>query len=572
MDIIQTILKEKKTYEQSSADTRQEIREIYDAYLGRMDNVKKLPYKNQETIPKLRTEVSYIVPYIFSGEPELTVEPIGEEDKVISQILEKIVNYRLSTIPNSYDKIEDWVKQGTTFGTSVLNVVWRTKIEYSPVMGMDEEGAPEGEEPEMEGKVVKDAPDFEVPNILDVYYNPVISDIDDQPSMLFRSMLPIEYVRDCEMYDTTDEDGNLNREKVESKKPANDNFNSTSQSTDVANAFEHQEGMVEIIERLTKDSIQTIALGQNLLLRETENRYNEICSVKFIFEKNTIPNRFNGFGVGQNTKGLGNLIYKMFNQSLDSVALSNNPMFIFKKGSVGDVSKLVGKPGGGIPVDAENIRDAIIPIQFPDLKQGAISLQANLEDEHKRASGASDLVQGASSSKTLGQDQLAQNSSSNRFELIQRRFRKGLAKIGEILLKMELKNLQSPEAEILRIFPPEMRQTIYQLLISEAQDVKYNIKVRGETVVARNKDMEAKRMVELFNLSQNFLTDTEKRKMVRRIAERVGEQNIDEIIAEEAPMPEQIPEQMPTMGEMPDQGMMGPVGANETQQAVNQNI
>jgi hypothetical protein len=87
---------------------------------------------------------------------------------VISQILEKIVNYRLSTIPNSYDKIEDWVKQGTTFGTSVLNVVWRTKIEYSPV-----EGTPEGEEPEMEGKVVKDAPDFEVPNILDVYYNPV---------------------------------------------------------------------------------------------------------------------------------------------------------------------------------------------------------------------------------------------------------------------------------------------------------------------------------------------------------------------------------------------------------------
>jgi hypothetical protein len=560
MDVIQTILKEKKTYEQSSADTRQEIREIYDAYLGRMDNVKKLPYKNQETIPKLRTEVSYIVPYIFSGEPELSVEPIGEEDKVISQILEKIVNYRLSTIPNSYDKIEDWVKQGTTFGTSVLNVVWRTKIEYSPVEEV------EGEEPPVEGKVVKDAPDFEVPNILDVYYNPVISDIDDQPSMLFRSMLPIEYVRDCEMYDATDEDGNLNREKVESKKPANDNFNSTSQSTDVANAFEHQEGMVEIIERVTKDKIQTIALGQNLLLRETENRYNEICSVKFIFEKNTIPNRFNGFGVGQNTKGLGNLIYKMFNQSLDSVALSNNPMFIFKKGSVGDVSKLVGKPGGGIPVDAENIRDAIIPILFPDLKQGAISLQANLEDEHKRASGASDLVQGASSSKTLGQDQIAQNSSSNRFELIQRRFRKGLAKIGEIIIKMELKNLQSPEAEILRIFPLEMRQTIYQLLINEAQDVKYNIKVRGETVVARNKDMEAKRMVELFNLSQNFLTDTEKRKMVRRIAERVGEQNIDEIIAEEAPMPEQMP------GEMPDQSMMGPIGANETPQAVNQNI
>lgn len=565
MDIIKTILSEKKNYEQASADTRQEIREIYDAYLGRMDNVKKLPYKNQETIPKLRTEVSYIVPYIFSGEPELSVEPIGEEDKLLSQILEKIVNYRLSSIPNSYDKIEDWVKQGTTFGTSILNVVWRTKVEYEPVV--DEEGNPvmEGEEPQTEGRVIKDGPDFEVPNILDVYYNPVIADIDDQPSILFRSMLPVEYVKDCEMYTATDEEGNLNREKVEPKKPVNDSYNSTSQTTDVANAFEHQEGMVEVIERITKDSIQTIALGQNLLLRETENRYGEICSVKFLFEKNTIPNRFNGFGVGQNTKGLGNLIYKMFNQSLDSVALSNNPMFIFKKGSVGDVSKLVGKPGGGIPVDAENIRDAIIPIQFPDLKQGAISLQANLDDEHKRASGASDLIQGSSSSKTLGQDQISQTNSSNRFELIQRRFRKGLAKIGELLIKMELQNIQSPDSEILRIFPKDIRESVYQLLINEAKETRYNIKVRGETVVARNKDMEAKRMVELFNLSQNFLTDTEKRKMLRRIAERVGEQNINEIIAEEAPQPE-------PMGAIPDQAMMGGIGANETPQAVNQNI
>jgi hypothetical protein len=76
--------------------------------------------------------------------------------------------------------------------------------------------------------------------------------------------------------------------------------------------------------------------------------------------------------------------------------------------------------------------------------------------------------------------------------------------------------------------------------------------------------MESKRLVELFNLSQNFLTDTEKRAFVRRIAERQGEQQLDEIIAEEAPMPQQ--------GMMPDQQMMGGIGANESPQAVNQNV
>jgi hypothetical protein len=563
-EIVKNFEKEKKLYEQTSADNRREIREIFNSYLGKEDENKKLPYKHHETIPKLRTEISYIKPYIFSGTPEFTCEAIGDEDKLVANVLEKILNFRISSsIKNAYEKIEDWVHQGTTFGTSVIQVVWRTELKEEPEMDgegnplMDEEG-----NPVMYQLVTRDEPDLEVPNILDVYRNPVIAEVYQQPSMIFRALLPVEDVKKCTVYDYTDNEGILNREKIEGKKISNDTYNSSSQNTDVKEAFENQDGMVEVFERITKESIQTIAQG--LVLREVENPYGMINAVKWVFEKNTIPNRFDGFGVGHNTKGLGTLYYKMFNQTLDSVALANNPMFLYKKGSIGDTSKLVGKPGGGIPVDADDINDAIKPIIFPDVKQGMSMVLQKIDDEHKRASGASNLIQGATSNETLGQDQIAMNSTTNRFELIQRRFRQALADVGEMLLTMELKNLQSSDAEILRIFPEELREEIYQLLITERDNVKFNVRVRGETVVSRDKNMESKRLVELFNLSQNFLTDTEKRAFVRRIAERQGEQQLDEIIAEEAPMPQQ--------GMMPDQQMMGGIGANESPQAVNQNV
>src|SRR4030042_635452 len=160
-----------------------------------MDEVKSVPYRNKETIPKLRTEIAYVKPFIFSGQPEIEISGVGDEDRDISTILEKIVNYRISqSIPNAYEKIEDWVHQAVTFGTSLIKVVWRfeTKKVYDPVI--DEMGQPivgEDGKPQMqeyEGPTL-DAPDLEVPNILDTYKNPMIAEVSGQTSMICRSVL-----------------------------------------------------------------------------------------------------------------------------------------------------------------------------------------------------------------------------------------------------------------------------------------------------------------------------------------------------------------------------------------------
>ena len=542
--IIDQFEKEKKNYEQASQSNRAEIKEIYSVYMGKTDEVITTPYDTKETIPKLRTEIAYVKPFILSGQPEIEIEGVGDEDHAISRILEKIVNYRISqSIPNAYEKIEAWVHQAVTFGTSVIKVIWR----FETVQGEDGFETP-----------IMDMPDLQIPNILDVYYNPMIPEVSGQSSLIFRSVLALEDIKDDERYNYTNKEGQLNREIMKGKgKMTADAFDSSSQQD--TDTLSNQSGMVEIYEICRKKRLQTIAVGEKtMVLRDTEG-YDGINAVKLLFEPNTIPNIFDGLGVGQNTLGLGKSYHKMFNQTLTNVKMTNNPMFLFTKGSRIDKRQLVSKPGGGIEVDSDGkpIGDSIKPLIFPDIKSGAIEMLNLIDDEHKRASGANDLMQGSASNDTLGQDEIAQANVSNRFELIVRRFKRALAEVAQMIIDLELKNLQSPDAEILRIFPQEVREQVYQLLINEARDIKYNVKVKGDTNIARNKNLESKRLVDLFDLSQNFLTDQEKRSFIRKIAEKQGMDNIDEIIQQQNP----IADQQEQLAAQQPQGQFNQVGA-----------
>ena len=557
--IVDKIMGLKKSYEQATVDSRKEIGEIYNSYLGKMENVVNAPYDTKETIPKLRTEIAYIKPFIFSGEPELEFEGVGDEDKTISKIYEKMVNYRFRTIPDFREKIEAWVAQAIAFPASELKVVWRFQTKQNP----------DGTE-----TPVQDEPDIEVPNHLDVYFNPIIQTVADQEAMIFRSVLPLSKVKVDPIYTAQDLDGVRNAEKLEDKNVQSDVYNSSQlMNSDIPNAQEKATaGMTEVFELMSDDRTQTIANGK--LLRDVENPYGFKTVIKLIFEPNVIPNRYEGFGVGNNTLGLDKMFYKMFNQAMMNIKLGNNPMFMYKKGSVADKSQFVGKPAGGIEVKSDGpIRENIEFIQFPDLSNGFTAILSKVDDETKRASGATDLVQGSSSNDTLGQDEIVQSNVSNRFELIVRRFKASLAQLGKMILKMELHNLQSPEADILRIFSdeipsgqkdpitgkdimvPGMRKQIYEVLVSSKEDVKYNVKVKGETNIARNKSIEGKRLVELFNLTQNFLTDKEKRAFARKIAETQGEDNIDEIIGEENPIMQQQEQMQLQQGQMQEQQM-----------------
>lgn len=565
--IVKRVMGLKDSYEQATVDSRSQFSEIFNIYMGKTDYVQSTPYSTKDDIPKLRTEVSYVKPFIFSGDPEVEFEGIGDEDKAIAKLYEKIINHRWATIPQFKEKIEALVGQFVTFGTSEAKVIWRfaTKKEQGEGVG------PDGQPIEYEVPVV-DEPDIEVPNHLDVYFNPIIPEVKDQQCIIFRSVLSVKEIKENPIYNYVGEDGVRNADKLEEsgKQPSNAYDSSNLMGTDIPNAQEKAtSGMVEVFELIDDERIQTVANGK--VLRDVENPYEFKNVVKFIFEPNAIPNRYEGFGVGQNTIGLDKMIYRLENQIATNVKMGNNQMFLTTKGTVSDKRQFVSKPGGFVEVDTEgrSLSEVIQAVPFNDVTASAFNFLGKLEEAHKRASGATDLIQGSASNDTLGQDEIAQANTSNRFELIVRRFKNGLAQIADMMLKMELQNLQSPDADILRIFPEEIREQVYQVLINEKDNVKYNVKIKGETNVARNKNLEAKRQVELFNLMQNFLTDQEKRAFGRRIAELQGIDNIDEIIGETNPIMEQQEEMQLQQGDMQQQQMaIGMQGQDPNQQMI----
>lgn len=540
--IADRIMADKEQYQQATLNQRNEFNDIYAAYIGDIkDNNDKS--KSQEKIMKLRTEVSYIVPSIFSGSPEIEVESIGEEDKDFAMVAEKIINHRFETIPNFYEKVEAWVKQSTVFGTSIIKAIWKFETEDQ------EDGT---------AYPKTDEPDVEVPNILDCFYNPIIPDIYCQKPV-FRSVLPVSEVKENEMYDFTDEMGNLNREKVESRGTTSTNpYDSSRQvSSDLIDVKKSSEGTVEVYEQISEDRIETICEGkERLVLRSVKNPDKMVTAVKLIHEPNAIPNRFDGYGVGHNTLGIGTLYQKLSNKIIDNVSFGNNPHFIGQKGMGLDKRQLVTKCGGITEVDTggEPLSNFIQPLPVPDIKQGAIELLNRIDDDHKRASGANDLLQGAASNKTLGQDEIASTYSSNRFELINRRFKSSLSELARMLFIMEINRIQSPDADILKIFPLEAeiqngqivysRETVYQMLISEeAKNAKFNIRVKGETNIAKNKQYNLRQFNDWLKMFLPLLPPKNQMECGKKWLEMAGIGDTDKLVPDPDTM-EQPQEQM----------------------------
>jgi len=128
------------------------------------------------------------------------------------------------------------------------------------------------------------------------------------------------------------------------------------------------------------------------------------------------------------------------------------------------------------------------------------------------------------------------DNASNRYELVRRRLKNCLGKVGWMTLKLEVMNLQSPDAPIMKIFLPAEREAIFEFIKEDSQNLAANVKVRGDTIVATNKDILAKQMLDMFNLVGPSLSMQEQRVFARELARLKGITNIDEYIPQ---MPDQ---------------------------------
>lgn len=511
--IAEKVMREKKVYEGATEQWRKEIIEIWKAMNGELsENV--YPWEAPEFIPKMRTEISFVIPFIFSGDPDMEVMLIGDEDKDVSFLLDKMVSYRIERNPKFYDTVLAWVTQGVGLGTSMIKVGW--KFDNS-------------------GKSVIDKPVYSVPNILDIYQNPLISDTEEQSSVIERISMTVEEVKANPAYGPSKE--KVTPTKRSKQSPYGSDIMDDTDLDDV-DQMEDELKTVDIYERWTTSHVTTVASchAGPLLLRHEPNPYGFIPYVKFVFENEVIPNRCNGKGVGQNTLGLSEMYYDLFNMIMLNLKIVVNKMWRIDPGSRVNPQDLIARPGGTIRAT----KDEAEWVEQSDLKQSGFEMLSMISEEHKRASGATDLIQGSPSSRTLGQDQLAQSNSSNRFELVRRRLKAALSKLGWMTTKMELENLQSPEQEIMKIFPETERPAIFDLLMNVKDDLAFDIKIQGDTVLAANKDILAKQMLDLYNLVAPGMNPQEQRKFAQEIARMRGITNVKELVPDF-----QMPGQMP---------------------------
>lgn len=496
------VLREKKIYEDATAKWRKEIQEIWKAMNGEL-SANVYPWENPQFVPKVRTEVSFVVPFIFSGDPQMEVLLIGDEDKDVSYILDKMLSYRIEKNPKFFDTAVAWVTQGTGLGTSLMKVYWDFR---------------------KEGTKIIDRPCYSVPNILDIYRNPTIAEMDGQSSVIERCTRTVAEVKRDPAYGPNK--ANVKPSKRKEQTYGADTLDAA--DLDDVDSMNDEFQFVDIYERWSMDEIVTIAdSGEGpVLLRKEANPYGFVPYACFIFENEIIPNRANGKGVGQNTIGLQEMYYDLFNLVMLNLKIVVNKMWRVDPGSRVDPKDLIARPGGTIRAT----KDEAEWVEQSDLKQSGFEMLSLISDEHKRASGATDLIQGSTSSRTFGQDQLAQANVSNRFELVRRRLKSALSRIGWMTLKMELQNLQSADQEIMRIFPVAERQTIFSLLVQMRDNLDFDVKITGDTMVAPNKDVLAKQLLDLFNLIAPTMNPQEQRVYAREIARMRGMSNVQELI------------------------------------------
>jgi len=552
-EIIKTLFAEKGSYEESTRSKRTEIQTIFDAYQGKMTD-KVYPWKSSFFIPKIRTEANYILPFIYSGEPEFELIGIGTEDRFFAKdILEKMLNYRIGEI-GGFEKIHSFVFQGIVFGTSIAEVCWK----FDTQNGIDR-------------------PEIEVPNILDVFVNPFIPSIEKQKSIIIRSVMSVEEVKALQ--------GDFkNLDKVTAKGISSNIYDSSSATSDIDSPEKLLQDMksIEVYRRVTKERIQYVADGgERVVIKDIENKFGFLNFVKFVFEEEPFPNRFYGKGIGQNTIHLQAMYYDLFNNLLDNVKILANKMWIKRRGVQIEPNRFISKPGGVI--DVPDINGDVKEVQQTDIKQSVFDILNLISDEHKRASGASDLVQGAgSSNRTFGQDQLMQSNTSNRFELVKRKFKDSLTKIGYMMIKLEMKYIQDINSNILRIFTPESRQEVFALIQEKGQAIKFDVKIKGDTVSTINKDVATKQIIDLFNLSGEILTETEKRSWIRAILKTrnlpaVAGVDIDNLVAEEnQDMIRQQEQEQQMQQQQMQQSMNGqklpPINAMLSQKGIQQSV
>lgn len=391
-------------------------------------------------------------------------------------------------IGNSQAKLRTWAKGGSTYGvmfalTDICRKYHKTKNIENYV---DDNGEPQERVIEKE-ELLMEYPVFEVPDILDMYFDPRIEFVDDYPALIRNKdqIRKSDILSQKDIYFNLDEVKDLsapeyaiNEDAYKITKFSEQGINSTEDSPDngVFNVKEFWGYFSETDDIKDEELYRMTVVNDSVLVRYEP--INFIPAEKFVPIE--VPNQGVGKGIVEPIKQLQDAYNLTRNQRFENISLIINKMWKLKQGSGIDPRKLMSVAGNTIVMRE---MDALEPIDFPDISQSAFAEANALNTEIQGINGTIDTTQDSSNNGftnlATGQ-KIRWNEFNTRFKTIKQNLEEALGRLGQKMLMVVAERAQQNPLVL-----DEKTQKFYEVAKTAFDSISdfYNISVLADSTV-----------------------------------------------------------------------------------------
>lgn len=418
--------------------------EVYDA--PREEDAKKWPFKGAANlkVPVVKevvnTLTSQLLQTILTPRPTWVLRNLAEEWDPFKGLLERFLDTAARREFDFNDVVEDWVLEGTKYGTSILEVGYDFEEQKRYIQSAN------GEEYIAKKEVVKDGPElFNVP-LEDFFTRTYEQDIQDanwvakrmrmsEPELKSRAMSGLfrkEEVKDLIIARRTDEDEDEVTEKHETLEEIEPTSREEYTVFEAWVSWNLDDGDDIETEILVYWVPETRAV---LSARFHPFWHNKRPFVKFVYFP--VEHRFYGEGICEQLEALQEEISEIHNQRLDNATLANIRGVVVRR-----MAKAL-KPGDtlypGIVIEADDpVRD-VMPFQMAEVYPSTYQNEQVARNYVERVSGVSEAQSAGAmpvTRTTATAQALLLQEGAKRFDQTIRKLREGIGDIGELVLRL----------------------------------------------------------------------------------------------------------------------------------------
>ncbi len=477
-----------------------------------------IPITNQ--VVEVIKSALYRILFLSAEEKNVTARPGG--DTIQADMKDKLIRY-YKDVSRFASKSNDVMHQCLVYGSGFAKIYWDTKTEIrsvrvpilsNPIMDKILFRAPtiEKYQTQFEEVPVFDGVRYDPVDIFDIFPEPSSEKIDEDHYFIQRGKMRYgdivalaqkglifpEAVSELRDYS----ESKIEVDKQETKEANGDTSFQNTPHTLYEKQFTVLEDYclvprkwvflndpeIESPEALVHAKVLVAINGTVLAVEENTDRTPPFAKMDYI----PIPGRFYGVGPAELVASINEEINEIRNLRVDNVNLIINRMFAVIENKLISAKDLVSRPGGFIRLKSvEDIRNAIIPLDFPDVTRSSYQESFELEKQAQEVSGANKVTLGSGGAaakdinQTLGGMELIASMAGNRFayiaSLIESRFKSDTTRrfykaIYRYIQPQTVDRLLGPGASI-----------IFQMQDPESMEREYDLTTSG-LLAAQDKD------------------------------------------------------------------------------------